>query len=186
MRLDLAPVAFVAFAHPLEGVCRIEQGLLTLRDDDLGYELKAEAATGRLVNWRMSSGTNDYGFVFHGEEGALARVLQEVAAAGARFTNALDSQHPWSSSLAVLGRDVGPVLEQAFPEAIEQLSAKLGGGSSAKELLGTVKLLEELPWRDLFAPLDLLSSKPAGPDGSEYIETVRGVGYRATGRVIAP
>jgi two-component system OmpR family response regulator len=25
-----------------------------------------------------------------------------------------------------------------------------------------------------------------GPDGSEYIETVRGVGYRATGRVISP
>lgn len=167
LRLDLAPVAFVAFAHPLEGACRIEQGLLTLRDDDLGCELTADAATGRLVSWRTASSTNDFRFVIQSEEGALARVLREVAAAGASFTNVLDAQHPWSSSLAVLGRDLAPILETAFPKVIEQLSAKLGGAASTRELLATVKLIEELPWSDLLAPLDLFSSTTAEADGSE-------------------
>ncbi len=167
LRLDLAPVAFVALAHPLAGVCRIEQGRLTLREDELGCELTAEADTGRLVGWRMASSTNGFRVVLQGEEGALARVLREVAAEGASFPNALDSQHAWSSALAVLGRDVGPLLEKGFPEELELLSRKLPGGWSAKELLGMLKLLEGLPWRDLSDPLDSFSGTDSRPEGSE-------------------
>jgi hypothetical protein len=52
MRLELAPVFFVAFAHPREWLCRIEQGILSVRSDtdaDPTSEMTADAATGRLI-----------------------------------------------------------------------------------------------------------------------------------------
>jgi len=170
MRLELAPVFFVALAHPREGLCRIEQGILSVRRDtdaDPKSEITADAATGRLISWRLSSHTNDIRLVLRCEEGAFARVLREVAAGSAAFTNALDQRHPWSSSLAMLGRDLRATLEQDFPEASDWLGESLGGRVNAKDLLEAVTVLEDLPWSKLFAPLDFSPDAPSEPDTGE-------------------
>jgi len=86
--------------------------------------MTAEAATGRLMAWRMKPGTNDVQIVLRGEAGAFARVLREVATGSAAFTNALDSQHPWSRSLAMLGRDFRETLEKDFPAAFDWVGEK--------------------------------------------------------------
>jgi len=74
--------------------------------------------------WRMKPGTNDVQIVLRGEAGAFARVLREVATGSAAFTNALDSQHPWSRSLAMLGRDFRETLEKDFPAAFDWVGEK--------------------------------------------------------------
>lgn len=170
VRLDLAPVAFVGAAHPLEGACRVEQGILTVRsepDADPRIELTAEAATGRLIEWQLSPRTNGARFVFRSEEGAFARVAQEVATLSAGFTDELDGRHPWSSSLSMLGRDLREVLERSFPEVLDFVSEKAAGGFTTKELLGAVTMLENLPWRELLTPLDLLFATGSEPDAGE-------------------
>ena len=177
VRLELAPVALVAAAHPLEASCRIEQGILSVRSDtdaDPTFEITAEAATGRLITWRVSSPTNDVQLVLRCEEGAFARVLREVAAASAAFTNALDPRHPWSSSLAMLGRDLRETLEEDFPEVLDWLGESLAGGATAKELLEAVTVLEDLPWGELLAPLDLSLGTLSEPDTGEDFPFVLG------------
>ncbi|MCX6923474.1 MAG: hypothetical protein NT154_09745, partial [Verrucomicrobia bacterium] len=170
MRLDLAPVFFVALAHPLEGSCRLEKGILSIQSEtnaDVAFEMTAEASTGRLMAWHMSWKTNDVQLVLRGEEGAFARVLREVAASSAAFTNALDPRHPWSSSLAMLGRDLRATLETDFPEVLDWLGEGMTGRVNAKDLLGVVAGLEEFPWRELIAPLDFFSGTPSEPDTGE-------------------
>jgi TPR repeat protein len=170
MRLELAPVAFVAFAHPFEGSCRIEHGILSVRseaDADLVLEMTAEAATGRLIACRLSSPTNDIRLVLRCEEGAFARVLREIAVGSAAFTNALDPRHPWSSSLAMLGRDLRETLEKDFPGVFDWVGESLGGRVNAKDLLEVVTVLEDLPWSKLFAPLDFSPGTPSEPDTGE-------------------
>lgn len=170
LRLELAPAAFVAAAHPLEGMCRVEQGILSVRsevDEDSTFEMTAEAESGRLVAWRISSRTNDLRVVLRGETGAFARVLHEVAAESAGFKNMLDPQHPWGSSLAMLGRDIRETLEKDFPEVIDWLGGDMTGGLNAKELLEGLTILEALPWRELLAPLDSFSGAPSEPDSGE-------------------
>ena len=79
MRLDLAPVFFVALAHPLDGSCRLAQGILSVQSEtnaDIAFEMTAEATTGRLMAWHMSMQTNDVRLVLRCEEGAFARVLR--------------------------------------------------------------------------------------------------------------
>ncbi len=91
-------------------------------------ELTADAATGRLIRCSITS-PSDFGrLVLRSEEGAFARVLREVATASATFTNRLDPQDPWSSSLAFLGREFQGVLKQEFPELFEQLGRQFAGG----------------------------------------------------------
>jgi tetratricopeptide (TPR) repeat protein len=170
MRLDLAPVFFVALAHPLDGSCRLAQGILSVQSEtnaDIAFEMTAEATTGRLMAWHMSMQTNDVRLVLRCEEGAFARVLREVAAGSAAFTNALDPRHPWSSSLAMLGRDLRETLEKDFPEVLDWLGEGLAGRANAKELFNAVAVLEEFPWRALVAPLDFFSSSPSEPDTGE-------------------
>jgi TPR repeat protein len=170
MRLELAPVFFVALAHPQEGLCRIEQGILSVRSDtdaDPTSEITADAANGRLISWRLSSHTNDIRLVLRCEESAFARVLREVAAESATFTNALDPRHPWSSSLAMLGRDLRETLEKDFPGVFDWVGESLGGRVNARDLLEAVTVLEDLPWSNLFAPLDFSPGTPSEPDTSE-------------------
>jgi TPR repeat protein len=170
MRLELAPVFFVALAHPREGLCRIEQGILSVRSDmdaDPTLEMTADVATGRLIAWRLSSPTNDIRLVLRCEEGAFARVLRELAAGSAAFTNALDPRHPWSSSLAMLWRDLRETLEKDFPGVFDWVGESLGGRVNAKDLLEAVTVLEDLPWSNLFAPLDFSPGTPSEPDTGE-------------------
>jgi TPR repeat protein len=115
----------------------------------------------------MSSRTNDVRLVLRCEEGAFARVLCEVAAGSAAFTNALDPRHPWSSSLAMLGRDFRETLEKYFPEVFDWVGESLAGRGNAKDLLEAVTVLEELPWRELLAPLDFSSGAPSEPETGE-------------------
>ncbi len=168
--LDLAPVAFVAGAHPQEGVCRIEEGILSVRSQaeaDLAFEMTAEAATGRLLTWRVSARTNDAWLVLRCQEGAFARALREVATGGAAFTNAIDPQRPWSSSLAMLGRDFHETVEKDLPEIFDWLGEGVPGNLNAKDWLDAVTLLEEMPWRELLAPLDFSTRAPSEPDSDE-------------------
>jgi TPR repeat protein len=170
MQLDLAPVFFVALAHPLDGSCRLEQGILSVQSEtnaDIAFEMAAEASTGRLMAWHVSMQTNDVRLVLRCEEGAFARVLREVAAGSAAFTNALDPRHPWSSSLAMLGRDLRETLEEDFPEVLDWLGEGLVGRTNAKELFNLVAVVEEFPWRELVAPLDFFSGTPSEPDTGE-------------------
>lgn len=79
MRLELAPVAFVALAHPRAGAC--QQGVLTFRSepgDDPAYELTAEAATGRLKVCALTQRRNDLRLVLRPEAGAYTQVYARV------------------------------------------------------------------------------------------------------------
>jgi TPR repeat protein len=170
MRLELAPVAFVASAHLWEKECHLGQGRLSVRsqaDENPAYEVTADAATGRLLGWRMASRTNDARLAVRFEEGAFARVLREVAVGSEAFTNALDPQHPWSSSLAMLGRDLRETLEKDFPEALDWAGKNAAGLANARELLDAVPMLEDLPWSELLAPLDLFAETASETDSGE-------------------
>ena len=175
LRLTLAPVAFVILAHPAHADCRVEQGVLSVRshpDAEEAMELTADAASGRLIRYSVTSpampahGTH-WTLVLRSEEGALARVVREVAAGSASYVNAFDPQHPWSSCLASLGRTFQGLWQKEHAEILEKLSQKIPGGLTPEEMLGAVATLEELPWRELFAPFDRLTPTTPEPDEAE-------------------
>ncbi len=173
LRLTLAPVAFVILAHPEHADCRVEQGVLSVRshpDAEEVMELTADAATGRLIRYTGSGMPADgirLTLVLRSEEGALARVVREVATGSGSYTNVFDPQHPWSSSLGSLGRTFQGLWQKEHAELLEKLGRKIPGGLTPEELLGAVAALEELPWRELLEPFDRLSNTAPEPDEAE-------------------
>jgi len=175
LRLTLAPVAFVILAHPQHADCRVKQGLLSVRSHPHAeevMELTADAATGRLIRYSVTgSGMPADGIrltlMLRSEEGALARVVREVATGSASYTNVFDPQHPWSSSLGSLGRTFRGLWQKEHAELLEKLGRKIPGGLTPEELLGAVVALEKLPWRELLEPFDRLSNTAPEPDEAE-------------------
>jgi len=175
LRLTLAPVAFVILAHPEHADCRVEQGVLSVRSHPDAEEvmvLTADAATGRLIRYSLTgSGVPADGIrltlVLRSEEGALARVVREVATGSANYANVFDPQHPWSSSLGSLGRTFQGLWQKEHAELIEKLGRKIPGGLTPEELLAAVAALEELPWRELLEPFDRLTNTAPEPDEAE-------------------
>ena len=170
IKLDLAPVVFVALAHPFEGSCQIENGLLSLRSEpeaDLKSHLTVEAASGRLLAWQMSAHTNAGRLALSSEAGAFARVAKEIAGLSAGFTNEFDPRHPWSSSLATLGHDLPGLLENTSPDFLRFITEVVPGGFTSEELLRALTMLEAFSWRELIAPLDLAYGAAFESDAGE-------------------
>lgn len=168
LRLELAPVAFVHLAHLKEAVCRVEKGVLSVRGRpgaEGEMELKADASTGRLIRFSATQASefDPLALALRSEEGAFARVVREVDANSSTFTNALDPAHPWSSSIAFLGREV----QGAFPGILDRLDPRFRGGLTPEEALGVLAALEEMPWDELLAPFDRGSIAASQEDDAE-------------------
>ncbi|HOX00800.1 MAG TPA: hypothetical protein P5555_04815 [Candidatus Paceibacterota bacterium] len=170
LRLELAPVAFVHLAHLKQAVCRVEQGVLSIRGrsgTEGEMDLMADAATGRLIRFSATqpSELDRWSLAVRSEEGAFARMVREVDASSSALTNALDPAHPWSSSLAFLGRE----FLRAFPGVLDRLDSQFRGGLTLEEALGLVSALAEMPWDDLLAPFDRSSNAaPPEDDGEPF------------------
>ena len=170
--LKLAPVVFLEFAHPDEAICRVEGGILSIRNaaaTESDIALSSEAATGRLI--RLETGNSESRHLaVRCEAGALARVVREIAAEGASFTNALDPRHPWHSSLAFLGRDLTDLLKAEFPEIQRLFGESFAAKLRPEEAWNLLATLGELPWGELLAPLERVTS--LSPEEAEQFPLV--------------
>jgi TPR repeat protein len=161
LRLELAPVAFVGLPNQEDVVCEVEKGLLSVRNTtnaEARFELIADAATGRLISLSAAPMAKNDRLALRFEPGAMARVIREVSADSAAFTDGYEARHPWSSSFAFIGREAQGVLKNDFPQALDWLQKNIDGKISAEEILGVLAVLEVLPWEQLLAPFDSSTS----------------------------
>jgi TPR repeat protein len=117
LEMELAPAVFLSMASWMAS--SFTNGVLTLSDvaDGDSQEIRMDAATGRLLQYASSSGgSTALGFQFRSEEGALARVFKEIAAATADHPNRYVTNRGFGSWFSFIAADVlqPPLLERVL------------------------------------------------------------------------
>ncbi|MCB1127143.1 MAG: sel1 repeat family protein, partial [Verrucomicrobiae bacterium] len=92
-------------------------------------------------------------------------MLREIATETTEFTDPLDPRHLWSSTLALLARDVRELADSELSEVLDRAASGTNGQPGLRDLFEAVKAAEELPWSELLAPLDFRSANEP-PEGT--------------------
>jgi hypothetical protein len=129
---DIRPVNFLCAAHYFES--SVQQNEITLAERDAAgttsFQLRLDLATGKLLSadYPLARGSVH----LKAEEGAFARVVNEITAAGVTCTNRLDSSQ---GLLALLPREASAaVLEPAVLQDLNELLASPGTNNAWGQL----------------------------------------------------
>ncbi len=184
--LTFAPAKFLDMAHQEKTAFSLREGVLATScksGSEFPYELKIDAATGRLLEWSGDFRTNDMRFLvqIRSEKGGYARRVSEIARATAGFTNEFRPAHPFSSWVAFVLSDLfeSRLLESSFVSnlvasssssskalALAQDSRQIRRGlDELKAALGKKELVE--CFMPLEAKLTNLLNPPGGPEESK-------------------
>lgn len=156
--MDLCPAAFLDLVHRKTTQFSIENGIPTFRFEDPETHEKAllqiERSTGRLI--RLTSQSDDGIVLIQGEEGAYARLVQEIATVTAPHPNDYRPGENVASSLSFVLTDLmqSSLLERILKEALQdkehpedaerRVQAGLRAMAKAGMLLGESGLSEVL------------------------------------------
>lgn len=121
--MDLCPAAFLDMVHRKTTQFSIENGIPTFRfEDQETHEkelLQIDRGTGRLI--RMTLQSDDGIVLIQGEEGAYARLVQQIAAATAEHPNDYQPEENVASSLNFVLTDLmqSSLLDRILREALQ-------------------------------------------------------------------
>ncbi len=124
LEMDLQPAVFLSMSHWMDST--LGDGVLRLRQtvDDTWQEIRIEAATGRLLQFTASSNERNALVVrIRPEEGALAKLLREIAASAAGLPNRNVTNHGFGSWVSFMAADL---VEPAFMERLIAFNSVAG------------------------------------------------------------
>ncbi len=177
LALDLPPAVLVAHAEHAYTQAEISQGKLVLtrtnREDNTSLYVSADATTGRLLHAHAAAPEGTLSI--RAEEGAFARLLNEIAAVSAKHPNDYVPDHGASSFLAFMAADIvepdnsllikwlDSEKEDAAPESNQQFRRFFGALKQARGFL------REKDFASVFEPLNnLWIAKPDVPDEQRF------------------
>jgi TPR repeat protein len=180
LEMELAPAVFLSMASWMAS--SLTNGVLTLSDmaDGDSQEIRMDAATGRLLQCASSSGgSNAFCFQFRSEEGALARVFKEIAAATADHPNRYVTNRGFGSWVSFFAADVlePPLLERVldwFEDEAAPNDPRADPASASLRIHTTLALVREIfgsrSLDALFDPLNrFFAPQPEEDDEEDFI-----------------
>jgi TPR repeat protein len=177
LEMDLQPAVFLSAAHWMDS--SLKDGVLTLSVtlDDYWKEARIDTATGRLLQAAEGPRESNDGLGrLRSEEGALARLYKEIAAATANHPNRYVTNHGFASLVSFFAADLMKAsASEPFLDWLEENTPLGTGDKSAdgrRQLKTTLALLREvLDQRSLeylFAPLNRIFAGETSPDDDEH------------------
>ncbi|HUT32756.1 MAG TPA: hypothetical protein VNE39_04675, partial [Planctomycetota bacterium] len=164
MELNLSPVAFIALAHPTDGTCTVENGVVkTTRH---GWIIEFSDQPGRPV---VRAGS----VVIRIEKGVYAERLAEIEKGAKDVPNLYDPARPVSSSLETLLEAIlGSFRKGDDPQAAEKAVQAVRALPLDKAFPALAASLDELALSDKFAipreeppPMEVLASRAIAVSG---------------------